>query len=105
MTEKVLQKLKITKKDHLKLVLPDEWEKISPNTTKMLVVSMPGRLEAIIKRKKNMLLTFPYFVKVTKFLLLYSQFLRQKICKCLVKMLHPFLFSSDFMYYRCKFIY
>ncbi|GFV99268.1 transposable element Tcb1 transposase [Trichonephila clavipes] len=44
-----VQKHQIRNKAHLKQVLQEEWDKISPDTTKKLVESVPRRLEDIIK--------------------------------------------------------
>ncbi|GFV59301.1 transposable element Tc1 transposase [Trichonephila clavipes] len=49
--ETAVQKHQIRNKAHLKQVLQEEWEKISPDTTKKLVESVPRRLEDIIKAK------------------------------------------------------
>ncbi|GFV81357.1 transposable element Tc1 transposase [Trichonephila clavipes] len=49
--EIVVQKHQIRNKSHLKQVLQEEWDKISPDTTKKLVESVPRRLEDIIKAK------------------------------------------------------
>ncbi|GFS77498.1 transposable element Tcb1 transposase [Trichonephila clavipes] len=46
-----VQKHQIRNKAHLKQVLQEEWDKISPDTTKKLVESVPRRLEDIIKAK------------------------------------------------------
>ncbi|GFT39113.1 transposable element Tc1 transposase [Trichonephila clavipes] len=48
--EIAVQKHQIRNKAHLKQVL-QEWDKISPDITKKLVESVPGRLEDIIKPK------------------------------------------------------
>ncbi|GFW15153.1 transposable element Tcb1 transposase [Trichonephila clavipes] len=47
--ETAVQKHQIRNKAHLKQVLQEEWDKISPDTTKKLVESVPRRLEDIIK--------------------------------------------------------
>ncbi|GFT63404.1 transposable element Tcb2 transposase [Trichonephila clavipes] len=49
--ETAVQKHQIRNKAHLKQVLQEEWDKISPDTTKKLVESVPRRLEDIIKAK------------------------------------------------------
>ncbi|GFU88663.1 transposable element Tcb2 transposase [Trichonephila clavipes] len=49
--EIAVQKHQIRNKAHLKQVLQEEWNKISPDTTKKLVESVPRRLEDIIKAK------------------------------------------------------
>ncbi|GFV12456.1 transposable element Tcb2 transposase [Trichonephila clavipes] len=49
--ETAVQKHQIRNKAHLKQVLQEEWDKISPDTTKKLVESVPRRLEGIIKAK------------------------------------------------------
>ncbi|GBM49456.1 Transposable element Tcb2 transposase [Araneus ventricosus] len=49
--ETSVQKHKIRNKADLKQVLQEEWGKISSNTTKKLVESVPRRLEDIIKAK------------------------------------------------------
>ncbi|GFX84040.1 transposable element Tc1 transposase [Trichonephila clavipes] len=49
--ETEVQKHQIRNKAHLKQVLQEEWDKISPDTTKKLVESVPRRLEDIIKAK------------------------------------------------------
>ncbi|GFX41597.1 transposable element Tc1 transposase [Trichonephila clavipes] len=49
--ETAVQKHKIRNKSHLKQVLQEEWDKISPDTTKKLVESVPRPLEDIIKAK------------------------------------------------------
>ncbi|GFW61058.1 transposable element Tc1 transposase [Trichonephila clavipes] len=49
--EIAVQKHQIRNKAHLKQVLQEEWDKISPDTTKKLVESVPRRLEDIIKAK------------------------------------------------------
>ncbi|GFW77526.1 transposable element Tcb2 transposase [Trichonephila clavipes] len=49
--ETAVQKYQIRNKAHLKQVLQEEWDKISPDTTKKLVESVPRRLEDIIKSK------------------------------------------------------
>ncbi|GFX99559.1 transposable element Tcb2 transposase [Trichonephila clavipes] len=49
--ETVVQKQQIRNKAHLKQVLQEEWDKISPDTTKKLVELVPSRLEDIIKTK------------------------------------------------------
>ncbi|GBL83141.1 hypothetical protein AVEN_165354-1 [Araneus ventricosus] len=49
--ETAVQKHKIGNKAHLKQVIPEEWGKISSDTTKKLVESVPRRLEDIIKVK------------------------------------------------------
>ncbi|GFX71525.1 transposable element Tcb1 transposase [Trichonephila clavipes] len=49
--ETAVQKHQIRNKAHLKQVLLEEWDKISPDTTKKLVESVPRRLEDIIKAK------------------------------------------------------
>ncbi|GFY23373.1 transposable element Tc1 transposase [Trichonephila clavipes] len=45
--EIAVQKHQIRNKAHLKQVLEEEWDKISPDTTKKLVESVPRRLEDI----------------------------------------------------------
>ncbi|GFX37614.1 transposable element Tc1 transposase [Trichonephila clavipes] len=49
--ETAVQKHQIRNKAHLKQVLQEEWGKISPDTTKKLVESVPRRLKDIIKAK------------------------------------------------------
>ncbi|GFV75619.1 transposable element Tcb2 transposase [Trichonephila clavipes] len=49
--EITVQKHQIRNKAHLKQVLQEEWDKISPDTTKKLVESVRRRLEDIIKAK------------------------------------------------------
>ncbi|GFW38220.1 transposable element Tcb2 transposase [Trichonephila clavipes] len=49
--ETAVPKHQIRNKVHLKQVLQEEWYKISPDTTKKLVESVPRRLEDIIKAK------------------------------------------------------
>ncbi|GFV90142.1 transposable element Tcb1 transposase [Trichonephila clavipes] len=49
--ETAVQKHQIRNKAHLKQVLQEEWDKLSPDTTKKLVESVPRRLEDIIKAK------------------------------------------------------
>ncbi|GFT65202.1 transposable element Tc1 transposase [Trichonephila clavipes] len=49
--ETAVQKHQIRNKAHLKQVLQEEWDKISPDTTKKLVESVPRGLEDIIKAK------------------------------------------------------
>ncbi|GFV31681.1 spectrin beta chain [Trichonephila clavipes] len=49
--EIAVQKHQTRNKAHLKQVLQEEWDKISPDTTKKLVESVPRRLEDIIKAK------------------------------------------------------
>ncbi|GFW75649.1 transposable element Tc1 transposase [Trichonephila clavipes] len=49
--ETAVQKHQIRNKAHLKQVLQEEWDKISSDTTKKLVESVPRRLEDIIKAK------------------------------------------------------
>ncbi|GFV27180.1 DUF4817 domain-containing protein [Trichonephila clavipes] len=49
--ETAVQKHQIRNKAHLKQVLQEEWDKISPGTTKKLVESVPRRLKDIIKAK------------------------------------------------------
>ncbi|GFW07708.1 transposable element Tc1 transposase [Trichonephila clavipes] len=49
--ETAVQKHQIRNKAHLKQELQEEWDKISPDTTKKLVESVPRRLEDIIKAK------------------------------------------------------
>ncbi|GFV28078.1 transposable element Tcb1 transposase [Trichonephila clavipes] len=49
--ETAVQKHQIRNKAHLKQVLQEEWDTISPDTTKKLVESVPRRLEGIIKVK------------------------------------------------------
>ncbi|GFV74259.1 uncharacterized protein TNCV_2312571 [Trichonephila clavipes] len=49
--ETAVQKHQIRNKSHLKQVLQEERDKISPDTTKKLVESVPRRLEDIIKAK------------------------------------------------------
>ncbi|GFS71129.1 transposable element Tcb1 transposase [Trichonephila clavipes] len=51
--EIAVQKHQIRNKSHLKQVLQEEWDKISPDTTKKLVESVPRRLEDIIKAKEH----------------------------------------------------
>ncbi|GFX84920.1 transposable element Tcb1 transposase [Trichonephila clavipes] len=51
--ETAVQKHQIRNKAHLKQVLQEEWDKISPDTTKKLVESVPRRLEDIIKAKEH----------------------------------------------------
>ncbi|GFS99810.1 transposable element Tc1 transposase [Trichonephila clavipes] len=51
--EVAVQKHQIRNKAHLKQVLQEEWDKISPDTTKKLVESVPRRLEDIIKAKEH----------------------------------------------------
>ncbi|GFS55050.1 transposable element Tcb2 transposase [Trichonephila clavipes] len=51
--ETAVQKHQIRNKAHLKQVLQEEWDKISPDTTKKLVESVPRRLEDIIKAKRH----------------------------------------------------
>ncbi|GFU91521.1 transposable element Tc1 transposase [Trichonephila clavipes] len=49
--ETAVQKHQIRSKAHLKQVLQEEWDKISSDTTKKLVESVPRHLEDIIKAK------------------------------------------------------
>ncbi|GFV32767.1 transposable element Tc1 transposase [Trichonephila clavipes] len=49
--ETAVPKHQIRNKAHLKQVLQEEWDKISPDTTEKLVESVPRRLEDIIKAK------------------------------------------------------
>ncbi|GFU06487.1 transposable element Tcb2 transposase [Trichonephila clavipes] len=49
--ETAVQKYQIRNKAHLKQVLQEEWDKISPDITKKLVESIPRRLEDITKGK------------------------------------------------------
>ncbi|GFX17945.1 transposable element Tc1 transposase [Trichonephila clavipes] len=49
--ETEVQKHQIRNKAHLKQVLQEEWDKISPDTTKKLVELVPRRLEDILKAK------------------------------------------------------
>ncbi|GFY05296.1 transposable element Tcb1 transposase [Trichonephila clavipes] len=51
--ETAVQKHQIRNKSHLKQVLQEEWDKISPDITKKLVESVPRRLEDIIKAKEH----------------------------------------------------
>ncbi|GFV81511.1 transposable element Tcb1 transposase [Trichonephila clavipes] len=51
--EIAVRKHQIRNKAHLKQVLQEEWDKISPDTTKKLVESVPRRLEDIIKAKEQ----------------------------------------------------
>ncbi|GBM03653.1 Transposable element Tcb1 transposase [Araneus ventricosus] len=51
--ETAVEKHKIRNKAHLKQVLQEEWGKISSDTTKKLVESVPRRLEDIIKVKEH----------------------------------------------------
>ncbi|GFW98822.1 transposable element Tcb1 transposase [Trichonephila clavipes] len=51
--EIAVQKHQIRNKAHLKQVLQEEWDKISPDTTKKLVKLVPRRLEDIIKAKEH----------------------------------------------------
>ncbi|GFW44057.1 transposable element Tcb2 transposase [Trichonephila clavipes] len=51
--ETAVQKHQIRNKVHLKQVLQEEWDKISPDTTKKLVESVPRCLEDIIKAKRH----------------------------------------------------
>ncbi|KMQ88467.1 tc1-like transposase protein [Lasius niger] len=46
-----IRKRKISNKNDLKKVLLEEWSKISTETTRKLIESMPKRLEAIIEAK------------------------------------------------------
>ncbi|GFW16686.1 transposable element Tc1 transposase [Trichonephila clavipes] len=50
---RAVQKHQITSKEQLKSVLQEEWLNIAPETTRDLVESMPGRLEAVISAKDN----------------------------------------------------
>ncbi|GFX86850.1 transposable element Tcb1 transposase [Trichonephila clavipes] len=52
--ETAVQKHQIRNKAHLKQVLQEEWDKISPDTTKKLVESVPRHLGDIIKAKGHM---------------------------------------------------
>ncbi|GFV99049.1 transposable element Tcb1 transposase [Trichonephila clavipes] len=49
--EIAVQKHQMRNKAHLKQVLQEEWDKISPDTTRKLVESVPSHLEDIIKAK------------------------------------------------------
>ncbi|GFX56054.1 transposable element Tc1 transposase [Trichonephila clavipes] len=51
--ETAVQKHQIRNEAHLKQVLQEEWDKISPDTTKKLVESVPRRLEDITKAKRH----------------------------------------------------
>ncbi|GFX35210.1 transposable element Tcb1 transposase [Trichonephila clavipes] len=49
--EKAVHEHEITSKEVLKKVLREEWAKLSVETTKTLVESMPRRLQAVIQAK------------------------------------------------------
>ncbi|GFW57381.1 transposable element Tcb1 transposase [Trichonephila clavipes] len=50
--EKAVHEHEITSKEVLKKVLREEWAKLSVETTKTLVESMPRRLQAVIQAKE-----------------------------------------------------
>lgn len=49
--EKSVRKHNIRNRDDLKIVLQEEWGKITSQVTQTLVDSMPRRLEAVLKAK------------------------------------------------------